>query len=395
MRNRSQGNPAKDFAGSRRRKKGVDPSQDRDHRVVPEGTAPPEELAVLFALGTDGHADDPSLPMLHELAELARTAEIRVVGRLYQRRASPDSAATSGSGKAKELAARVQETGANLVICDDDLSPAQVRNLEEVVNVRVVDRSELILDIFARHARTQQARLQVELAQLQYEAPRLKRMWTHLSRIVGVGGIASRGPGEKQLEIDRRLDQAQIEDLRSRARRDRGAARSPGARPVGRVQGGPRRLHERRQVDADEPADRRERPRRRPALRDARHAHAEARRGRGNVRCSSRTRSGSSTSCRTISWPRSTRRSRRSGTRTCCCTSSTRATSTPTRSSLVVRAVLADLGVSEIDELVVLNKIDLAVDRAALEGLRGRLAPAVLVSAMTGAGLDSLTGAIR
>jgi hypothetical protein len=278
LRSRSTGNPsnpAKEFAGSRRRKKGLDPSQDRDHRVVPEGTAPPEEMAVLFALGNDGRVDDPGLPMLHELAELARTADVRVVGRLYQRRASPDSATYLGSGKARELGARIVETGANLAICDDDLSPAQVRNLETVVNVRVIDRSELILDIFARQARTQQARLQVELAQLQYEAPRLKRMWTHLSRIVGVGGIASRGPGEKQLEIDRRLVKGRIEDLRRELheieeRRDRQVrARSDAFKTA---------------LVGDEHAHRRRGLRRGPALRDARHEDAQARGGGRHAR---------------------------------------------------------------------------------------------------------------
>jgi GTP-binding protein HflX len=394
LRNRSQGNPAKDFAGSRRRKKGLDPSQDRDHRVVPEGTAPPEELAVLFALGTDGHADDPALPMLHELAELARTADIRVVGRLYQRRASPDSASYLGSGKVKELASRVQETGANLVICDDDLSPAQVRNLEEVVNVRVVDRSELILDIFARHARTQQARLQVELAQLQYEAPRLKRMWTHLSRIVGVGGIASRGPGEKQLELDRRLIKTKIEDLRRqlveieerRDRQVRGRSDAFKAAIVGYTNAGKSTLMNRLTGADVFVADRLF------ATLDTRTRKLDA--GEGTPVLISDTVGFINKLPHHL-------------------VASFHATLSEVRNAdlllhvvdasdehadekiAVVRGVLADLGAAEIDELVVLNKIDLAADRAALEGLRGRLAPAVLVSAKTGAGIGSLTDAIR
>ncbi len=215
MRNRSQGNPAKDYAGDRRRKKGVDPSQNRDFRVVPEGTAPPEERAILISVGTDAHAEDGELPTLDELAELARTAGARVVGRLYQRRIKRDAATYLGKGKVDELKKMMEEAKANLVVADDDLSPAQVRNLEEVIQTRVIDRSELIIDIFARHARTPQAKLQVELAQLQYMSPRLKRMWTHLSRITGTGGVGSRGPGEKQIEVDRRLVKRRIEELRA------------------------------------------------------------------------------------------------------------------------------------------------------------------------------------
>jgi GTP-binding protein HflX len=394
LRNRSQGNPAKDHAGSRRRKKGLDPTQDRDHRVVPEGTAPPEELAVLFALGVDRHSDDPALPMLHELAELARTADIRVVGRLYQRRASPDSASYLGSGKVKELGALVQETGANLVICDDDLSPAQVRNIEEVVNVRVVDRSELILDIFARHARTQQARLQVELAQLQYEAPRLKRMWTHLSRIVGVGGIASRGPGEKQLELDRRMIKTKIEDLRSQLvaieerkdRQVRGRLDAFKAAIVGYTNAGKSTLMNRLTGADVFVADRLF------ATLDTRTRKLES--GAGTTVLISDTVGFINKLPHHL-------------------VASFHATLSEVRNAdlllhvvdasddqadeklAVVRNVLADLGAAEIDELVVLNKIDLATDRAALEGLRSRLAPAVLVSARTGAGIDALTDVIR
>jgi GTP-binding protein HflX len=159
----------------------------------------------LIGVGMDGRADDAELPVFDELAELARTAGARVVLRFYQRKANPESSSYLGSGKMQELAKEVKDTGATLVIADDDLSPAQVRHLEEATCVRVIDRSELIIDIFARAGRTEQAKLQVELAQLQYLSPRLKRMWTHLSRITGAGGIGSRGPGEKQIEVDRRL----------------------------------------------------------------------------------------------------------------------------------------------------------------------------------------------
>lgn len=164
--------------------------------------------------GPEVQPEDGSVPMLDELSELARTAGARVFARLWQRRERPEAASYLGSGKLLELRQLAGELGANLVIADTDLTPAQVRHMEEALNLRVVDRSELIIDIFAQHARTRQASLQVELAQLQYQAPRLKRMWTHLSRITGTGGIGSRGPGEKQIEVDRRLIQKRIQQLR-------------------------------------------------------------------------------------------------------------------------------------------------------------------------------------
>ncbi|MFM8886096.1 MAG: GTPase HflX, partial [Chthoniobacterales bacterium] len=113
-----------------------------------------------------------------------------------------------GKGKAEEVAARCTETGAGSIIFDDELSPAQGRNLEEVTSKKILDRTQLILDIFARRARSREGRLQIELAQLQYLLPRLTRMWTHLSR--QTGGIGTRGPGETQLEVDRRRVQERI-----------------------------------------------------------------------------------------------------------------------------------------------------------------------------------------
>jgi GTP-binding protein HflX len=168
-------------------------------------TATPRERAVLagvhlpdaWAGGLGGEAD------LAELERLADTAGADVVGSLAQRRHRPAPSTFLGKGKLEELQEMVAETGANLVIFDNDLSPAQGRNLEKVLEVNVLDRTELILDIFANHAATKQARLQVELAQLQYLLPRLTRLWSHLER--QAGGIGTRGPGETQLETDRRL----------------------------------------------------------------------------------------------------------------------------------------------------------------------------------------------
>lgn len=152
-------------------------------------------------------------PPLEELRGLAEAAGARVVGQLTQRRVAPDAATYMGRGKAEELKVLVRATRAEVAIFDNDLTPAQTRNLEEVLGVRVVDRTELILDIFAARAQTYEARLAVELAQLEYALPRLKRMWTHLSR--QKKGIGLRGPGEKQLETDRRLVERRIHDLRT------------------------------------------------------------------------------------------------------------------------------------------------------------------------------------
>ena len=153
---------------------------------------------------------------LEELQGLVTTAGANVVGTLTQRRLQPDKKTYLGQGKVEELTSLISLTKAAVVIFDNDLSPAQIRNLEQLLDTKVLDRSELILDIFATRAQTYESRLQVELAQLQYALPRLKRMWTHLSRIEG--GIGTRGPGEKQLEEDRRQVEGRITDLRRRLR---------------------------------------------------------------------------------------------------------------------------------------------------------------------------------
>ena len=150
---------------------------------------------------------------LDELAGLATTAGAVVAGYMTQRRERPDSATYLGKGKVEELERLVEFHAADVVMFDNDLSAAQIRNLEKRLNVKVIDRTELILDIFATRAQTWESRLAVELAQLEYSLPRLKRMWTHLSRIKM--GVGMRGPGEKQLEVDRRLVEKRIHDLRT------------------------------------------------------------------------------------------------------------------------------------------------------------------------------------
>ncbi|MBI5708755.1 MAG: GTPase HflX [Candidatus Eisenbacteria bacterium] len=171
---------------------------------------PRAERAVLV-----GHAgrDGADLPRsLEELARLADTAGARVLGSLVQRRGAVSPPHFIGKGKLTELKELAGGLEADLAIFNDDLSPPQVRNLEKALDVKVVDRSELILDIFARRARTRESRLQVELAQLQYMLPRLTGMWRHLER--QAGGIGTRGPGETQLETDRRIVRERIARLR-------------------------------------------------------------------------------------------------------------------------------------------------------------------------------------
>jgi GTP-binding protein HflX len=174
----------------------------------------PVERAFLVAVDT---GDDPGWTAeesIGELASLADTAGAEVVGAEWQNRRHVDPNTYVGKGKVDELIAARSETGYTILVADDELSPAQQRALEEAVKTKVIDRSRLILDIFAQHAQTHEGRLQVELAQLEYQLPRLTRLWTHLSRTGG--GIGTRGPGESQLETDRRIVRDRIKKLKER-----------------------------------------------------------------------------------------------------------------------------------------------------------------------------------
>ncbi len=173
-----------------------------------DGVAHEAAILVAVLLPDRIHGEDP----LDELAGLAETAGAEVVGRLTQRRDTPNCTTFLGRGKVEELQRIAEATDADAILFDNDLSPAQVRNLEKATGLKVLDRTEIILDIFANRAQTHESRLAVELAQLEYSLPRLKRMWTHLSRIKM--GVGMRGPGEKQLETDRRLVEKRISDLR-------------------------------------------------------------------------------------------------------------------------------------------------------------------------------------
>lgn len=179
-----------------------------------------KERAILVAahLRRSAEMDD-----LAELTALARSAGAVVADRFQQKIHKINPSTYLGKGKAEELADRVKRFNADVIIFDNDLSPAQIRDLEEITETKVLDRSELILDIFATRAKTRQAKLQVDLAQLEYTYPRLTRMWSHLDSVAGVGGataagavggIGTRGTGEQQLEIDRRLVAKRITELK-------------------------------------------------------------------------------------------------------------------------------------------------------------------------------------
>jgi GTPase len=173
---------------------GADPERGFVVAVLGKGADPAEELA--------------------EIRELARTAGVDPVATLVQPRVRPDPATYVGKGKLEELKRAFADSGAESLLVDDELAPSQQRRLENLLQVRVVDRTQLILDIFAQHARSAEGKLQVELAQLEYNLPRMRGMWQHLERLGG--GVGTRGPGESQLETDRRLARRRISLLKER-----------------------------------------------------------------------------------------------------------------------------------------------------------------------------------
>src|SRR3954466_2703704 len=178
----------------------------------PEPT-PGEELERGLVLAVLAQGVDPD-DELAELEELARAAGVEPVARVVQHRPHPDPRAYVGKGKLDELKQTYQDARAEVLLVDDELSPAQQRALENLLQARVVDRAELILDIFAQHAVSAEGKLQVELAQLEYNLPRMRGMWQHLERLGG--GVGTRGPGESQLETDRRIARRRISLLRDR-----------------------------------------------------------------------------------------------------------------------------------------------------------------------------------
>src|SRR6187431_609101 len=180
------------------------------HQPDPAPGAEPERgfLVAVLAQGVDEQDE------LAEMRELLRTAGVEPVGELVQRRPAPDPRTYVGKGKLAELKEAVSGSDAESLVVDDDLDPGQQRRLEDELKLRVVDRTQLILDIFAQHATSAEGKLQVELAQLEYNLPRMRGMWQHLERLGG--GIGTRGPGESQLETDRRLARRRIGQLKRR-----------------------------------------------------------------------------------------------------------------------------------------------------------------------------------
>ena len=327
---------------------------------------------------------------LTELAGLAETAGTEVAARLTQRRDRPDQTTYLGKGKLAELKALVEHHDADVVLFDNDLSPAQTRNLERALEVKVLDRSEVILDIFAARARTYEARLAVELAQLEYSLPRLKRMWTHLSRLKM--GIGMRGPGEKQLEVDRRLVEKRIHDLQQEldgihARREREVA-ARGDRLtvslVGYTNAGKSTLLNALTGAAELAEDRLF------ATLDTRTRRWRLP-GWGPVLLSDTVGFIRDLPHRLIASFRATLEE----TRQADLLLHVADASSPLLEAQIaaVDGVLAELGVDAKDTLLVLNKLDRLPDRTARERVLARHPHAIAISARTGAGLDALARA--
>jgi GTPase len=176
-----------------------------------EASAPERGIVIaVFPPGDDGE------PLLREMEELLRTAGVDTAATVVQHRSRPHPSTYLGPGKLEELRATAAQLGAEVIVCDDELTPRQQRRLEDLLDSRVVDRTAVILDIFAQHAHTAEGKLQVELAQLEYNLQRMRGMWKHLERLGG--GIGTRGPGESQLESDRRIARRRIAMLKGRLR---------------------------------------------------------------------------------------------------------------------------------------------------------------------------------
>ena len=356
-----------------------------------------EELRVRHQKGILATVVDPSqrvdkVHVLDELRGLAKTAGIQVVGTLVQARENPAPATYLGKGKLEELKQLIAATDAELVVFDNNLSPAQGRNLEKETNTVIVDRSEVILDIFASTARTYEARLQVELAQLLYSRNRLKRLWTHLERIEGGVG-AGRGPGEKQIETDRRLIDRRVAELKRKLkeveqrRRQTVAKRSDELTVslVGYTNAGKSTL-----MNALTDAG--------VLVADKLFATLDTRTRRWHVpNCGDVLLSDTVGFIRDLPHHlvasfRSTLEEARQARLLLHLVDA----SDPNAEQHVntVHEVLGEIGVDDSNTLLVLNKVDACEDRSRLDILRNRYPESITISARTGQGLDKLTAAV-
>ena len=359
------------------------------HQPDPAPGAEPERgfLVAVLAQGVDEQDE------LAEMRELLRTAGVEPVGELVQRRPAPDPRTYVGKGKLVELKEAVSGSDAESLVVDDDLDPGQQRRLEDELKLRVVDRTQLILDIFAQHATSAEGKLQVELAQLEYNLPRMRGLWQHLERLGG--GIGTRGPGESQLETDRRLARRRVGQLRRRLkglerRRDtqrkaRRRAETPVVALAGYTNTGKSTLLN-ALTDASVSVDDRLFETLDPTTRGFAH---EGRRYLvtdtvGFIRRLPHqlVEGFAATLEETLDvGPRPAHR-RRIGLRRA-----------PRRHDAAVDAVLAEIGGSDLPIELVLNKID-AVDPLRRRRLANRFPGALQVSALTGEGLDELKGRI-
>jgi GTP-binding protein HflX len=348
------------------------------------------EAAVLVGvlLGQAAAERDP----LDELEGLAEAAGTRVVGKLTQRREAPDATTYLGRGKVQELGALAAVREADVILFDNDLSPGQTRNLEKATGLKVLDRTELILDIFASRAQTHEARLAVELAQLEYSMPRLKRMWTHLSR-QAQGGIGLRGPGEKQLEVDRRLVEHRIQDLRRQLsaierRRQREVAARKGQMTVSLV--GYTNAGKSTLLNTLTGAD--------VFVRDALFATLDTRTRRwqlpgwGPVLLSDTVGFIRDLPHHLIASFRATLEEARQANLLLHVADA----ANPAVAEQIAAAykTLEEIGIREKDTLLVLNKIDALPDGIRVEGLRNRYPQAIPISARRGLGLAELAAAV-
>ncbi len=328
---------------------------------------------------------------LEELAGLVETAGATVVGLLTQKRQTPDKTTYLGKGKVEQLRQLAEVTSADVVVFDNDLSPAQIRNLEQTLDVKVLDRTEVILDIFSSRAQTHEARLAVELAQLEYSLPRLKRMWTHLSRMKM--GVGMRGPGEKQLETDRRLVEKRISDLREDLRRiEKRKEREVAARGdrmtvslVGYTNAGKSTLMN-RLTDAQVLAE------------DKLFATLDTRTRRwqlsgwGPVLLSDTVGFIRDLPHRLIASFKATLEESRQADLLIHVADASHPAAL--EQIVAVYEVLRELGIEEKDTLLTLNKIDLVDNLAKVEALRNRYPHAVEISAQTGEGISKLASKV-